>query len=76
MAKNPVGHKRTKHIDIRHHFIRECVTAGTICLSYCPTKEMVADIFTELLLRGQFEKLQPELGLIKLQLRIEELCCN
>ena len=37
MAKNPVGHKRTKHIDIRHHFIRECVQAGTVSLSYCPT---------------------------------------
>ena len=33
MAKNPVGHKRSKHIDIRHHFIREAVQAGTVRLS-------------------------------------------
>ena len=37
MTKNPVGHKRTKHIDIKHHFIREAVSAGTIALEYCPT---------------------------------------
>ena len=37
MAKNPIGHKRTKHIDIKHHFIRENVQAGTVTLTYCPT---------------------------------------
>ena len=66
MAKNPVGHKRTKHIDIRHHFVRECVQAGIIRISYCSTQEMVADIFTKSLSRKQFEKLRQELGLIKI----------
>ena len=40
IAKNPVGHKRTKHIDIRYHFIREAVLTGT---TYCPTNEMVPE---------------------------------
>ena len=43
MANNPVGHKRTKHIDMKHLFIRETIQAGTIVLTYCPTKSMVAD---------------------------------
>ena len=44
MAKNPVGYKKTKHIDIKHHFIQEAVHAGTFALEYCQTKQMLADI--------------------------------
>ena len=64
MARNPVGHKRSKHIDIRYHFIREAVQTGTISLTYCSTSKMLADIFTKPLPKGQFEKLRENLGLI------------
>ena len=64
MAKNPAGHKRSKHIDIRHHFIREVVQALTISLTYCPTIGMLANIFTKPLLKAQLEKLRENLGLI------------
>ena len=42
-------HARTKHIDIRYHFIRHCVETGAFKLIYCPTDDMVADIFTKAL---------------------------
>ena len=42
MAKNPVFHKRTKHVQIRYHFMREAVEQGTITLEYCRTDEMTA----------------------------------
>ena len=63
IAKNPVNHSRTKHIDIRYHYIRECVQNGQIELQYCPTNDMKADIFTKPLARPQFEYLRGEIGL-------------
>ena len=39
--------RQTKHIDVRHHFIRDCISSGQINISYTPTAEMLADIFTK-----------------------------
>ena len=47
MAKKPVGHARTKHIDIRYYFVREGVQNGTIILKYVATGETIADISDE-----------------------------
>ena len=47
MAKNPVGHARTKHIYIRYHFTREALQTGAIVLKYIPSDEMIADILTK-----------------------------
>lgn len=63
MAKNPVGHARTKHIDIRYHFVRERVQDGAITLKYIGTDEMVADILTKPLPKHRFEKLVTKLGM-------------
>jgi len=47
LMKNPVHHTRTKHIDVRHHFVREAYEEGKIEPRYLPTEEMVADVFTK-----------------------------
>ena len=63
MAKNPVSHHRTKHIDIRYHYVREAVQEGVINLHYCPSEKMVADILTKSLPHGRFETLCLLMGL-------------
>ncbi len=62
LSHNPVGHSRAKHIDIRHHFIRERIQNKEIELEYCSTKDMLADIFTKQLPREAFEKFRTALG--------------
>ena len=56
IANNPVKHSRTKHIDIRHHFLRDHVGKGDIEISHIPTEDQLADIFTKPLDEGRFIK--------------------
>ncbi|XP_059064400.1 secreted RxLR effector protein 161-like [Cryptomeria japonica] len=69
LAKNPVYHQRSKHIEIQAHFIHEKVLNGDISLQYCQTKDQVADIFTKPLCSAKFSKFRSMLGLKKLPLR-------
>ena len=63
LAHNPDHHARTKHIDIRYHFIRQHVADKTIALSYVSTQAMAADILTKPLERVAFESGMRMLGL-------------
>lgn len=63
LAKNPEFHKRTKHIDIRYHFVREKVEDGQVNLVYCPTQDMLADMMTKPIVSVQFDFLRSKLGI-------------
>ena len=57
LASNNKFHSRTKHIDLRYHFVRDHVKNGTFGLHYCPTDDNVADAFTKALPRPRLQKL-------------------
>ena len=64
MTQNPVQHSRTKHIDIRHHFIRDRQQKGDISIESIGTKDQLADIFTKPLDEKRFCKLRNELNIL------------
>lgn len=47
LTKNPVNRKRSKHIDVKYHFIRDAVNERKISIEYCSSEEMVADMLTK-----------------------------
>ena len=64
ITKNPVQHSRTKHIEIRHHFIRDHVLKNDISIGFVDSLNQIADIFTKLLNEAQFVKIRRELGML------------
>jgi len=64
IANNPVLHSKTKHIEIRYHFIRDHVMNGDIELHFVPTEYQVADLFTKPFGETRFNILMNELGML------------
>ena len=64
IANNPVQHSRTKHIEIRHHFLRDNVANGNILLRNVRSKDQLADIFTKPLNKIRFNRLRGELNVV------------
>jgi hypothetical protein len=62
ISKNPIQHSRTKHIDIRHHFLCDLVESEVVSLSFIPTKNQLADILTKPLDCSKFESLRKAIG--------------
>ncbi|GJT89647.1 hypothetical protein Tco_1078492 [Tanacetum coccineum] len=66
ISNKPVLHSRTKHIDIRYHFIRDHILKGDIELYFVPTDLQLADIFTKPLAEPSFTRLVAELGMLNI----------
>ena len=63
LSKNLIQHSRTKHIKIRHHFIRVHVQNEDIILEFIPTEDQLADIFIKPLNTDRFEQIREKLRL-------------
>lgn len=69
LAKNPVYHDRSKHINTRYHFIRECIARKDVQVIHTKTKDQLADIFTKPLKERDFSRLRMMLGVGKSSLK-------
>ena len=66
LAKNPVLHGRSKHIEARFHFLREKVNKGELKVRYCSSEAQFADIFTKGLKIDRFLTLRKKLGIVQI----------
>jgi hypothetical protein len=66
LARNPVFHERSKHIDLRYHFIRNCLAEGIVSATYINTVDQLADILTKALGRVKFQELRASIGMVQI----------
>jgi hypothetical protein len=62
VAKNLVFHKKMRHVERRHHFLRDHVEKGNIEIRYIDTERQLANIFTKPLDSSRFADLRGEIG--------------
>ena len=65
LSENPVFHDRSKHIEVRYHFIRDYVQRGAVELQYISTDEQVVDILMKSLGKGKFVFFRDKLGVVQ-----------
>ena len=67
LSENPVFHDRSKHIEIKYHYIRDMVQRGAVKLLYVATKEQIADVLMKPLARLKFEYFRERLGVLQIE---------
>lgn len=67
LAKNNITSQRSKHIDIRHHFIRSHIQDKTVTIEYLPTEDMISDILTKLLSKEKHDVFVKQFGLVMVE---------
>jgi len=76
LAENPVFHGRSKHIDVRHHFVREVLKNEELVIEYASTNEMAADILTKGVSKQKHMKCLELLGILKKTESVNETSPN
>ena len=66
-SKNPVSHDKSKHIEIKYHYIRDMVQGGAVKLQCVATDEQIADVLTKPLARVKFEYFKEKLGVLHIK---------
>lgn len=74
LSENPIFHDRSKHIEIRYHFIRDMVQKGAVRLQYISTDEQIANILTKPLSRVKFVYFRDKLGVMENVSLVEREC--
>ena len=63
LFKNSVSHVRAKHIDVRHHFVRDAIQDNVVWVQHIPTEDMMADSLTKALSREKHWKCTTRMGM-------------
>jgi hypothetical protein len=66
LARNPVFHEHSKHIDLRYHFIWNYLAEGTVSATYINTVNQLTDILTKALGRVKFQELRAKIGMVQI----------
>ena len=74
LFENPVFHDRSKHIEMRYHYLRDMVQKGAISLQYIPIEEQIVDVFTKPLTAVKFLYFRDNIGMAENASLIEREC--
>ncbi|KAD3337683.1 hypothetical protein E3N88_33203 [Mikania micrantha] len=67
LSRNPIMHSRSKHIELKHHFIRDLVKQNVIQLEFCGTNEQLADMLTKAFSKEKFVQFRSSVGMKRYQ---------
>jgi hypothetical protein len=65
LSENPVSHDRSKHVEIKFHYIRDMVLRKAVLVQYLPTDEKIANVLTKPLAKSKFEYFHDKLGVVE-----------
>ena len=67
LSENPVCHDKSKHIEIKYHYIRDMMQRGAVKLQYVATDEQIANVLTKSIARVKVEYFREKLGVLQIE---------